>query len=58
MFKEKINFKVVPVEERISFSAMRDYSKGRQFAWARQSVEGLPPAPSRVSKNLPDAAEL
>jgi hypothetical protein len=58
MFKEKINFKVVPVEERISFSTMRDYSKGTQFAWARQSVAGMPPAPSRVSKNLHDAAKL
>lgn len=40
---------------------MRDYSKGTQFAWARQSVAGvagMPPAPSRVSKNVPDAAEL
>jgi hypothetical protein len=58
MFKEKINFKVAPDEERISFSTMRDYSKGTQFAWARQSVAGLPPAPSRVSKNLPDSSEL
>jgi hypothetical protein len=56
--KRKINFKVSPVVERISFSTMRDYSKRTQFACARKSVAGTPPAPSLVSKNLPDAAEL
>jgi hypothetical protein len=58
MLKEKFNFKVLPFEERASSSTMRDHGKGTRFACARQSVAGMPPAPSLVSKNLPYTAEL
>jgi hypothetical protein len=57
MLKEKSTSKFYQWE-RISFSAMRDYSKRKQFACTRQPVGGTPPAPSFASNNLPDAAEL